>query len=283
MHGPGRGVSARLAEAAGECLGAGSRTAPVHLYLELRPPRNAGHYVPAGENHAPGVFRWHHPVHEVLRRTDGQRTWKTAVCPEIVLEHYPDPEEKPGGVSAAAGTVRPGGSGGRPERPLSGAGVYVPRTVRGGHPGAEAPPGNARSRVAAGAVRLHALSLPVLSVYGRQAAGHGVGAAGHRRGTELREPWVQAQEAAYAAEDWEGVVYYGRRAVDITERSGFYINEDRAWGRLSLGRHGVCLLPDRGSAGGRSIRRAGAAGGTGQPAAAGEHALLCGKQGRRIR
>ena len=47
---------------------------------------------------------------------------------------------------------------------------------------------------------------------------------------ELREPWVQAQEAAYAAEDWEGVVYYGRRAVDITERSGFYINEDRAWG-----------------------------------------------------
>ena len=23
--------------------------------------------------HAPGVFRWHHPVHEVLRRTDGQR------------------------------------------------------------------------------------------------------------------------------------------------------------------------------------------------------------------
>ena len=47
---------------------------------------------------------------------------------------------------------------------------------------------------------------------------------------ELREPWVQAQEASYAAEDWTGVVYYGRRAVDITERSGFYINEDRAWG-----------------------------------------------------
>ncbi|CAN4027697.1 Chorismate synthase, partial [Dysosmobacter welbionis] len=53
VHGPGRGVSARLAEAAGECLGAGSRTAPVHLYLELRPPRNAGHYVPAGENPRP--------------------------------------------------------------------------------------------------------------------------------------------------------------------------------------------------------------------------------------
>lgn len=43
--------------------------------------------------HAPGVFRWHHPVHEALRRTDGQRTWKTAVCPEIVLEHYPDPKK----------------------------------------------------------------------------------------------------------------------------------------------------------------------------------------------
>lgn len=43
--------------------------------------------------HTPGVFQWHHPVHEVLRRTDGQRTWKTAVCPEIVLEHYPDPKK----------------------------------------------------------------------------------------------------------------------------------------------------------------------------------------------
>ena len=46
--------------------------------------------------HAPGVFEWHHPVHEVLRRTDGARTWKTAVCPEIVLEHHPDPTKSRG-------------------------------------------------------------------------------------------------------------------------------------------------------------------------------------------
>ena len=47
---------------------------------------------------------------------------------------------------------------------------------------------------------------------------------------ELREPWVQAQEAAYASRDWEGVVYYGLRATAITEKSGSYINEDKAWG-----------------------------------------------------
>ena len=36
--------------------------------------------------HAPGVFEWEHPVHEVLRRTDGKKAWKVSACREIVLE-----------------------------------------------------------------------------------------------------------------------------------------------------------------------------------------------------
>ena len=43
-------------------------------------------------------------------------------------------------------------------------------------------------------------------------------------------PWVQAEEVAYAAEDWDGVIYYGTRAVAIEKKSDSYINEDKAWG-----------------------------------------------------
>ena len=47
---------------------------------------------------------------------------------------------------------------------------------------------------------------------------------------DLREPWVQAEEVAYAMEDWEGVCYFGWSALQIGEKSGTYINEDKAWG-----------------------------------------------------
>ena len=50
------------------------------------------------------------------------------------------------------------------------------------------------------------------------------------------------QQDSYWALGWDcllytSVVYYGRQAVDITERSGFYINEDRAWGCLLYTSH----------------------------------------------
>lgn len=47
---------------------------------------------------------------------------------------------------------------------------------------------------------------------------------------ELREPWVQAQEAAYAAEGLGGRGLLRPAGRGHHERSGFYINEDRAWG-----------------------------------------------------
>ena len=37
--------------------------------------------------HARHGFRWAHPVHEVLERTDGKRIWKVSEC-EMVLEHH---------------------------------------------------------------------------------------------------------------------------------------------------------------------------------------------------
>ena len=47
---------------------------------------------------------------------------------------------------------------------------------------------------------------------------------------ELRESWVQAEEAAYAGEDWPAAAFFGGKAVAVTKKSGCYINEERAWG-----------------------------------------------------
>ena len=45
-----------------------------------------------------------------------------------------------------------------------------------------------------------------------------------------RENWYEAEKAAYRAENWEGVVYYGRKALCITTKSRSAINEAEAWG-----------------------------------------------------
>lgn len=47
---------------------------------------------------------------------------------------------------------------------------------------------------------------------------------------ERRENWYEAEKAAYRAENWEGVVYYGRKALRITTKSRSAINEAEAWG-----------------------------------------------------
>jgi glycosyltransferase involved in cell wall biosynthesis len=40
--------------------------------------------------HAPGVFEWTHPVHEVLTRTDGKGDIKSAYIPGFTCEHHAD-------------------------------------------------------------------------------------------------------------------------------------------------------------------------------------------------
>ena len=198
----------------------------------------------------PACSSWHHPVHEVLRRTDGQRTWKISGMSGDRAGALSGPEEKPGGVSAAAGTVRPGGPGGRPERPLPGAGVYVPRTVRGGHPGAEAPPGNARSRCGQPerCASMRFLSRCYLSM-GDRRQGMVWALRAIAEAPELREPWVQAQEASLRGGGLggRGLLRPAGRGHHRTVR--LLYQRGQGLGRLSLGRHGVCLLPDWGCCG----------------------------------
>ena len=180
--------------------------------------------------HAPGVFEWHHPVHEVLRRTDGAQTWPTAVCPEIVLEHHPDPKKSRAGyLPLLRMSVQEDPADDRNThylgRELMFHGLYEEAVSTLKHH-LEMPRAVWRPERCAS---MRFLSRCYLAM-GDRRRGMVWALRAIAEAPELREPWVQAEEAAYAAADWEGVVYYGRRATAITEKSGSYINEDRAWG-----------------------------------------------------
>lgn len=46
----------------------------------------------------------------------------------------------------------------------------------------------------------------------------------------LREPWLDLAKFCYQKEDWYGVVYAARRALEIRQRSETYLSEPEAWG-----------------------------------------------------
>ena len=180
--------------------------------------------------HAPGVFRWVHPVHEVLERTDGKPAWQIAQTEEIVLEHRPDPTKSRSGYLAL----------------LELSVQERPENDRNAHYLGREYMFHQRWDEAIAQLKRH-LALPTATwteercasmrflsrcylAKGdtREAMRWALRAIGEA--PELREPWVQAEEAAYAREDWSAAAFFGGKAVAITQKSGSYINEERAWG-----------------------------------------------------
>lgn len=180
--------------------------------------------------HAPGVFRWVHPVHEVLERTDGKDAWVKGTAEEIVLEHRPDPTKSRSGYLAL----------------LELSVQERPEDDRNAHYLGREYMFHKRWDEAIGQLKRH-LALPTATwteercasmrflsrcylAKGepREAMRWALRAIGEA--PELREPWVQAEEVAYAREDWSAAAFFGGKAVAITQKSGSYINEERAWG-----------------------------------------------------
>ena len=180
--------------------------------------------------HAPGVFRWVHPVHEVLERTDGAASWPVAEVPEIVLEHHPDHGKSRGGyLRLLELSVR--------ERP---------NDDRNAHDLGREYMFHRRWDEAIAQLQRH-LTLPTATwAAERSASMRFISRCYLAKGDqpeamrwalravaeapELRESWVQAEEAAYAGEDWPAAAFFGGKAVAVTKKSGCYINEERAWG-----------------------------------------------------
>ena len=180
--------------------------------------------------HAPGVFRWVHPVHEVLERTDGAASWPVAEVPEIVLEHHQDHGKSRGGyLRLLELSVR--------ERPNDDRNAhYLGREYMF----------HRRWDEAIAQLQRH-LTLPTATwAAERSASMRFISRCYLAKGDqpeamrwalravaeapELRESWVQAEEAAYAGEDWPAAAFFGGKAVAVTKKSGCYINEERAWG-----------------------------------------------------
>lgn len=180
--------------------------------------------------HAPGVFRWSHPVHEVLQRTDGRQAWDVRSDPGIVLEHHPDPKKSRAEyLPLLELSVREDPEDDRNAHYLGREYMFRGRWDDAiwqlkrhlDMPWATWKPERCASMRFLSRCYLAKGNLRNGMVWALRAIAEA---------PELREPWVQAQEAAYAAEDWAGVCYFGQKAVRIKEKSGTYINEDRAWG-----------------------------------------------------
>ena len=180
--------------------------------------------------HAPGVFEWEHPVHEVLRRTDGKKAWKVSAFREIVLEHHPDlTKSRAGYLPLLELSVQEAPEDDRNAHYLGREYMFRRRyddaiaqlKAHLAMPSATWAPERCASMRFLSRCYLHKGERRQAAVWALRALAEC---------PETREPWVQAEEVAYAAEDWDGVIYYGTRAVAIEKKSDSYINEDKAWG-----------------------------------------------------
>ena len=180
--------------------------------------------------HAPGVFEWEHPVHEVLRRTDGKKRWDVSTSREIVLEHHPDAaKSRAGYLELLELSVREAPEDDRNAHYLGREYMFRGRwddAIRQlqahlAMPAATWAPERCASMRFLSRCYLHKGERRQAAVWALRALAEC---------PETREPWVQAEEVAYAAEDWDGVIYYGTRAAAIEKKSDSYINEAKAWG-----------------------------------------------------
>lgn len=180
--------------------------------------------------HAPGVFEWEHPVHEVLRRTDGKRSWKMGEEPGIVLEHHPDMgKSRAGYLELLELSVREAPEDDRNTHYLGREYMYRGRwddairqlKVHLAMPAAVWEPERCASMRFLSRCYLNKGELREAMRWALRAVAEA---------PELREPWVQAEEVAYAMENWEDVAYFGGKALTIGRKSGTYINEEKAWG-----------------------------------------------------
>lgn len=179
--------------------------------------------------HAPHVFEWHHPVHEVLRRTDGKR-WAVRDVPEIVLEHHPDPaKSRSGYLPLLELSVKEAPEDDRNAHYLGREymfyGMYdkaIEQLKRHlSMKNAVWEPERCASMRFISRCYLHKGDLREAMRWAYRAIGEA---------PDTREPWVQAQEVAYAMGNWADVAHFGAHALEITEKPKSYINEERAWG-----------------------------------------------------
>lgn len=172
--------------------------------------------------------RWVNPVHEVLRGEDGAE--KQIFADGIRLEHHPDP-------SKSRGQYLPLLELAAKENPMDDRNIhYLGREYMF----------YGRWGEAVATLKRH-LALPTavweeercasMRYIGRcleqleqpdEAERWLLRACGEA--SWLREPWIELAQFRYRREDWYGVIFAARRALEIKDRSATYLSEPEAWG-----------------------------------------------------
>lgn len=210
--------------------------------------------------HARRGFTWVNPVHEVLAYTGSGRP-RVIFAPGVQLDHHPDPAKSRGQyLPLLELAVAEDPSNDRNLHYLGREYLYYGRWAD-----------------CAAALKRH-LALPTAQWADERAASmryiaRAEAAMGHDRqawqyllracgeAPWLREPWLELAGFCERQEDWAGVLFACRQALDITDRPLSYISESDSWGPLpyDLAARACYWLGDRQSAaayGREALRRA---------------------------
>lgn len=181
--------------------------------------------------HARHGFRWVHPVHEVVQY-QGDGAPAVIYLPQIQLDHFPDPTKSRGqylpllelAVAEAPDDDR--------NRHYLGREYFFYRRyedcIRTLKAHLQLPSATWADERAASMTYI-ARSYAALE-NAREAQRWHLLACGEA--PWLRETWLNRAEFAYAAADWNSVLFSCSKALEITERPLSYLSESRCWGSL---------------------------------------------------
>jgi glycosyltransferase involved in cell wall biosynthesis len=190
-----------------------------------------GHTFIKEKIHAPRVFKWVNPVHEILKKVDGKE-WRT-VHINATLSHYPDNTKSRGSyLPLLELAVEEDPTNDRNTHYLGREYMYYGQYEK-----------------AIDMLKRH-LALPSAlwadercasmrfigrceSALNRKQEAHRWFMRACAEAPYLREPWVEAAECAYQLNDWASVIYFAEKALTIENRVESYICEPSAWGELA--------------------------------------------------
>lgn len=182
--------------------------------------------------HSRHGWRWIHPVHEVLSRTDGAESWQTVTAEGVQLDHHPDHQKSRGQyLPLLELSVQESPEDDRNWHYLGREYFFYGRwddCIR---------------------TLLHHLTLPTARWPDERAASMRYIAKsylqkGNHTAVEhwflraileaphLREGYTDLAFLLYRQEDWPGVLHFTTQALNIRERPRTYICEAAAWGSL---------------------------------------------------
>lgn len=182
--------------------------------------------------HARRGYRWVHPVHEVLKWTGEGRPGPTVVADGVQLDHHPDPAKSRGQyLGLLEMSVEEDPEDDRNVHYLGREYMYRGRWADCIHTltwHLSMPAATWKDERAA-SMRYIAKSYQMLGQTQQAKSWYlkAVAEAPH-----LREPYLDLAMLLYELEEWEGVAYFTRCALQIVHRPRSYICQAESWGSL---------------------------------------------------